>query len=107
MATFSCSFGDNYSPISYDIYWEVTHKDGNDIVVEDDMDLTNFNMSIYQDCPSYNYSCCQFTTTLSIHTNISMDNAVVTCNAQINEFTSDSSSDLSELMWLTCKKHSK
>ena len=98
MITFKCSFGDNYSPINYDIYWELALKDGSHITVMDYINYTDFKINTFQDCPPSNHSCCRFTTELSIRTNLSMDNAVVSCVAIINEFRSCSSSDLSELM---------
>ena len=99
MVLFKCSFGDNYSPIDYDVYWELTLEDGNHITVMDYINYTDFQMKTYQDCPPSNYSCCRFTSQLSIHTNLSMNNAIVTCSAIINELTSYSSSALSELMY--------
>ena len=98
MIAFKCSFGDNYSPINYDIYWELALKDGSHITVMDYINYTDFKIKTFQDCPPSNYSCCQFTTELSVRTNLSMDNAVVSCVAIINELISYSSSDLSELM---------
>ena len=95
MVVFKCSFGDNYSPMNY-IYWELTLEDGHHIVVKDYLNYTDFQMKTYQDCPPNNYSCCRFTSKLNIHTNLSMNNAIVTCSAIINEITSYSSSDLSE-----------
>ena len=97
MVVFKCSFGDNYSPMDYDIYWELTLEDApHHIVVTDYLNYTDFQMKTYQDCPPNNYSCCRFTSKLNIHTNLSMNNAIVTCSAIINEITSYSSSDLSE-----------
>ena len=96
MVMYKCSFGDNYSPIDYYIYWELTLEDGNHTTVKDYLNYTNFQMKTYQDCPPNNYSCCRFTSKLNIHTNLSMNNAIVTCSAIINELTSYSSSDLSE-----------
>ena len=95
--TFKCSFGDNYSPVDYDVFWRPTLEDGSYIIVQDDMNYTDFHMYAYLDCPPNNYSCCQFTSELSVHTNLSINNAAITCVAIINELTTSSGCHLSEL----------
>ena len=95
--TFQCSFGDNYSPVDYSIFWRLTVENDSHILVEDGLNYTNYHIDTYQHCPSTNYSCCHFTTELSINASLSLDNAVINCNAMINEVTSSGTSHLSEL----------
>ena len=100
MVTFKCSFGDNYSPVDYSIFWRLTLENGSHILVQDGLNYTDYHVNTYQDCPSTNYSCCRFTTELSINgTSLSMNNSVINCNAMINQVTSSGISHLSELMY--------
>lgn len=96
--TFKCSFGDDYLPVDYNVSWKLTLENGDHIIIEDDMNYTDFCLHTYQDCPPNNSSCCQFTSKLSIHTNLSMNNAAVSCYAMINEHTTSSTCHLSEMM---------
>ena len=103
IVTFKCTFGDNYSPIDYYVYWELKLKNGSYIVIED----TNHTHT-YEDCNSpTNQSCCQFTTALRIKANLSLNNAIVSCNAVINEQTSYSASYISKLTVNTNVIHNK
>ena len=95
MITFKCSFGDNFPPQFLD--WELVLENGNSIIIGDHNDYTGFCMHTHQDCPLNNYSCCRFTSELSVHTNLLLNNATVSCNALVNNLTSFGVCHLSEL----------
>ena len=96
--TFNCSFGDDYSPAGYHMSWRLTHENGSYTMIADNMNYTDFCLRTYQDCPPDNNSCCRFISELNIHTNLSMNNVAVSCNATINEHTTSSICHLSEMM---------
>ena len=84
---FKCSFGDNYLPNDHYMKWKMKSENGSYIIINDRVNYTDFRMDTHQDCPSNNYSCCRFTSELSVHTNLSMNNATVSCNAILTSFS--------------------
>ena len=90
----NCSFGDNYAAAD-DVYWRLRLEDRSLILVEEDKNYTNFHMDI-QNYSSSSNSCCRFISELSIHANLSMNNAIIYCDALFNGYTSDSTCHLSE-----------
>ena len=92
---YSCSFGDNYLAADV-VYWRLRLEDRSIILIENKKNYTNFHMDAHQDCPLTNNSCCKFISELSIHTDLSMNDAILYCYALINGFTSDSMCNLSK-----------
>ena len=92
MVKYICSFEGNYA--AADVYWRLRLGDRSLIVVEKDKNYTNFRMDAR---PSSDSSSCRFISELTIHANLSMNNAIIYCYALSNGFTSDSTCNLSEL----------
>lgn len=74
---FSCTFKGNYSLVNYDgVYWMVIFQNGSNIILCNN--ISNYHFDIQQN------SLCHFTTKLYINTSMSLDNAMVTCSAIID-----------------------
>ena len=82
MITFSCSFKGNYNPMNYGVYWIIKNQNyGNATTVRTDHNVSDYYVNTKKNCPFTNSSCCRFTTELSIHTFLSLNDAMITCNA--------------------------
>jgi len=97
---FSCTFGGNYDPVDYTVVWSVTPQNENvTYYIDDKSNIAGFKVTTpHQDCPHSNYSCCRFTTVLTIHSNMSLNGAEVKCLAIVLEQQTDSTSYLSEFL---------
>ena len=72
---FSCTFKGNYSLVNYDgVYWMIIFQNGSNIIILHN-NISNYHFEIQQN------SLCHFTTKLYINTSMSLDNAMVTCSA--------------------------
>ncbi|XP_065885168.1 uncharacterized protein [Dysidea avara] len=91
----SCIFRGNYDPIDDTVIWSVTPHNGNATYIDDESNIAGFEVTKpQQDCPSSNYSCCRFITTLKIYSIMSLNKAEVKCLAIVLEQPSDSTSYL-------------
>ena len=67
-------------PINYSVYWEIKFQNDSAIVVKNDS-IPGYHVNIKENCPFTNTSCCCFTTELSIHAIVPLNNSMITCNA--------------------------
>ena len=103
LITSSCSFKGNYVRLNYAVYWIIS-QDGSATVVNDEDNYPDYHVDTKKNCPFTNTSCCRFTTELSIHTNLSLNNAMITCYAFFvgSRYPTSSTSYLSELSLIIC-----
>ena len=95
--TFFCLFKGNYSSLKYDaVFWIVTFQNGSNITIQDDSNCSDYHIETEQNCPPTDYACC-FTTTLSIHTTLPLNNTMITCAALYDSILSSTTSNLSKL----------
>ena len=90
---FGCTFIGNSSLVSYDgVYWTITFQNGSSIIVHNN--IYDYRFYIQQN------SLCHFTTKLYVNTSMSLDNAMVSCIAIMDNILSSSNatSYLSELL---------
>ena len=101
---YSCSFKGNYVRLNYDAYWIIIFQNGSAIVVNDENSHPGYLVNTKKNCPFTNTSCCHFTTELSIHAILPLNDAMITCNAIFVDsyFPTSSTSYLSELSILIC-----
>jgi len=95
MVEFSCTFKENYKPLEDTVVWSVTPPGGNATYIDDKENVAGFKVpKPKQDCPHNNYSCCRFTTRLKIHSNMSLNEATVTCIVLVLELPTSGTSYL-------------
>ena len=96
--TFICLFEGNYSPLKYDaVFWIVKFQNGSNITIQDDSNFSDYHIKTTRTCPYTDYACCRFTTSLSIHASLPLNNAMLTCIALYDDTPSSNTSKLSEL----------
>jgi len=106
LVTFSCTFGGNFDPVDYIVWWSVETQNGDIPYIDDETSTNGFDVTKPQrDCPRSNYSCCRFTTELTVHSNMSLNKAEIQCHAIVLEQQTDGTSYLSEfLLFENCFK---
>ena len=104
LITFSCSFKGNYVRLNYAVYWIIKFQNDSTIVVNDEKDDPGYHVNTKNNCPFTNSSCCHFTTELSIHAILPLNDAMITCNAIFVDsyLPTSSTSYLSELCIIIC-----
>ena len=102
LITFSCSFN---GTINYSIYWIIKFQNGSTIVVKNDS-IPGYHVSTIENCtcPFTNTSCCHFTTELSMHAILPLNDSMITCNVTFVDclIPTSSTSYLSELSIIIC-----
>ena len=98
---FNCVFKGNYSLFNYDgIYWMITFQNRSSIILHNN--ISNYHFDIQHN------SLCHFTTKLYVNTSMSLDNAMVTCTAVMDNMlkSTNATSYLSELSIILIYIHS-
>ena len=87
---FSCTFKGNYSLVNYNVYWMIDFQNGSSFIIHSN--ISGYHFDVQQN------SLCRFTTKLYVNTTMSLDAAMVTCTATMDNIVSSSNvSYLSEL----------
>ena len=92
MVEFICVFKGNYSLFNYDgVYWMIKFQNGSSIILRNN--ISNYHFDIQQN------SLCHFATKLHINASMTLDNAMVTCTAVMDNIlgSTNATSYLSEL----------